>query len=303
MSLSFKFQTSIIKLIGIKKVFSQSGATLEATVAKKFRPTHFAPSKGMYKKYNITQDTIEGQTYYIISPKSGKSERMLLYIHGGGFFLELLGMSFDIFASYADKVQATVIIPIYPLAPEHSCEPTYSMLLALYQKMLTQMPSSQISFAGDSAGGTIALGFAQYLLEKNLPQPKNIILLSPALNYAPFSPEDQALAEEITKKDVFLDWPCLETLGKWWAGKTYDINHYLISPFNGPLKGLGKISVFASTDDVTYVYTKKFPERAKSEGVEINYIEGLHMMHCWFLLLCPEAKQLKAQIEEILKEK
>jgi acetyl esterase/lipase len=92
---------------------------------------------------------------------------------------------------------------------------------------------------GDSAGGGFALALAQALLEKELPQPGNIILISPWLDITMTNPEIPAFEE----KDPMLAVYGLAEIGKVYAGNT-DPGHYMLSPINGPVVGLAPITLF-----------------------------------------------------------
>ena len=63
-------------------------------------------------------------------------------------------------------------------------------LKKLYHDLLNQVADSkQIVVMGDSAGGQIALSFAQLLKEKHIAQPGHIVLISPVLDATMRHPE------------------------------------------------------------------------------------------------------------------
>jgi acetyl esterase/lipase len=65
--------------------------------------------------------------------------------------------------------------------------------------MISEVKPEDVVFMGDSAGGGISLALAQLLKEKNLSQPGNIILISPALDLSFTNPDARkfkAMADE-----------------------------------------------------------------------------------------------------------
>jgi acetyl esterase/lipase len=149
---------------------------------------------------------------------------------------------------------------------------------------------------GDSAGGSISLSLAQLLKEKNLPQPGNIILISPGLDMSLSNPE----INKVAKFDPVLSVPALIDIIKWYRGEKSS-KHYLVSPIYGNLEGLGKISLFTGTHDILYPDARKFKNMAAKKGLKIGYYEYPSMIHVWPLLFFPESKKATKQIIEIIK--
>jgi acetyl esterase/lipase len=150
---------------------------------------------------------------------------------------------------------------------------------------------------GDSAGGGLALALSQLLLKEGISQPGNIILLSPWLDVTLNNPKIAALK----KFDPMLNLKLLIEAGKTYAGDTPTSN-YLVSPINGPIQGLGKISIFIGTHELFLPDARKFKARAKREKVDINYFEYPKMNHVFPVLPIPEARLAMKQIIDIIKK-
>jgi len=149
---------------------------------------------------------------------------------------------------------------------------------------------------GDSAGGGLSLAFAQYLLEQELPQPKDIILLSPWLDITLNSPQVLAMID----KEPTLNWDMLVEAGKRYAGET-PRTHYLVSPIQGEIKNLGKIFLFIGTHEFFLPDARKFREKAARQSVDINYFEYPKMNHVFPVFPIPEAKKALKQIVDIIQ--
>jgi len=149
---------------------------------------------------------------------------------------------------------------------------------------------------GDSSGGGMSLALAQLLKIKNLPQPGNIILISPALDMSFSNPE----IHEVEKLDPVSAVPALIDIIKWYGGEKGS-KYYLVSPIYGNFEGLGKISLFIGTHDILYPDAKKFKMLADEKGLKFGYYEYPSMIHVWPLFFFPESKKATKEIIEIIK--
>lgn len=76
---------------------------------------------------------------------------------------------FEFIDELAETLNAKVIMPVYPKIPHQDYQATYVLFEKLYHDLLNQVADSkQIVVMGDSAGGQIALSFAQLLKENIL---------------------------------------------------------------------------------------------------------------------------------------
>ena len=103
--------------------------------------------------------TLAGVPCDVIVPATPRaSDRVVLYLHGGGFFAHL-PRSYRRFARrLAQDFGATVYLPAYRLAPEHRYPAASDDCLAVYRQLLDggRDPAS-VCLMGDSAGGNLAL--------------------------------------------------------------------------------------------------------------------------------------------------
>lgn len=186
----------------------------------------------------------------------------------------------------------------YPLAPECTYRNTFDMVQKSFEKLMKLYPNDRFVFMGDSAGGGLALAFAQKLANENAAvQPILNILFSPWLDLTMQNPE--------IKNQVSLD-KLLTVQGLIDAGKKYaggdDVNNYLLSPINGNLAGIGETIIFYGTYELFCSDCKKL--KYKTIGLR-NFIfyEFPEMQHDWVIYPIPEAKQaLDIAIEFINKK-
>ena len=104
----------------------------------------------------------------------------ILYIHGGGFCVGSPATHRSVTSHLAFESRMSVWTPDYRLAPEHPFPAALDDVLSTYQEMLRAGHAAEhIVLAGDSAGGSLALGLAIRLKNMNEPRPAGLMLLSP----------------------------------------------------------------------------------------------------------------------------
>ena len=92
--------------------------------------------------------------------KTSKSKNTILYIHGGAFVNEVNLQ--HLFYSYilSRKLNAYVLVPVYPLTPDFNYSHSFKLIEELYACMLDEYDN--IIFMGDSAGGGFIFSFCQF---------------------------------------------------------------------------------------------------------------------------------------------
>jgi epsilon-lactone hydrolase len=110
---------------------------------------------------------------WFIAPHPGPT---VLYFHGGGYAF-YPKMTDNIVAAVAMAAGGRTFVPHYPLAPEHPFPAQLQAARQAYVFLLESTPPSRIVFAGDSAGGHLALMLLLTLNE--LPKPAAAVALSP----------------------------------------------------------------------------------------------------------------------------
>jgi len=255
------------------------------SISEKLSREHFvsdaAPIPGkIIAGFNIDITSVNGRKVYQISPKGKKSGKYVVFLHGGGYINNIFRQHWKFAATIVRETNCTFIIPDYPLAPASTFEEAFAMLDAIYKNLLTHAGAKDIILMGDSAGGGLALALAEKQKNEGIPQAAQVILISPWLDVTMSNPEIQ----KVQKKDVSLRAEDLVMAGKAWAGKS-DPANYLVSPVNGSLEGLPKISIFIGTDDILFPDCKKLKVLLEQKGIAVNYFEYPKMFHDWVMLV------------------
>ncbi|KIO26594.1 hypothetical protein M407DRAFT_74297, partial [Tulasnella calospora MUT 4182] len=118
---------------------------------------------------------------YIDSKHKGAGERVMLYLHGGAYYICSAETHRLITVNLSKACGLRVFALNYRLAPETRFPGALqdSVLAYLHLIKELQVPPSHIIIAGDSAGGGLTLATLLYLRDSNLPLPGGAILMSP----------------------------------------------------------------------------------------------------------------------------
>lgn len=295
-SFQSEFVKVLLRLVRLNKMWKVTGEELRKKIEKKQLSDNHEPPKPIQKRFNIRKKEMNGHCYYVVKPLNDIGNKHILYLHGGGYVYTIMSLHWEFLSRLADSLNCTITVPIYPLAPKYNYQDVFEMILPIYQQIILEVEPENVVLMGDSAGGGIGLALAQLLKEKGLSQPGNIILISPALDLSFNNPEIEA----VKKYDPISAVPALLDIGKWY-GKDTNLQNYLVSPIYGSFDGLGKISLFTGTHDITNPDARKFKAMADVKGIHINYFEYPFMLHVWPLFSFPESKKATEQILQIIK--
>ena len=247
-----------------------------------------------YIKVDVQEKDVDGMQVFVWNEKRDTNQKVILFLHGGAYILQPSMMHFTLVHKIAKAIDAKVVFPIYPKAPKHQYRETYGKLEQLYRGLLEENTNpNSIIIMGDSAGGGLSLGFAIYLKELSLPQPKELVLFSPWVDIATDNPE----IASYEPFDPILKQSGIHEVAKFWAGE--DLKQPLVSPLFGDLSGLGRISIYIGMHDILYPDNRLLHEKLLKEGIDHRYIEREKMNHVYVGLPIKEAR---VDIQELIEE-
>lgn len=288
--ISAKFVTKFLEIYNFKN-------QVEKSFLSPKRTNRLHISNHLRKNYLVNEFQVMQKTVVTIQPKEKTQNIHVLFFHGGAYLLEGNSMHWKIVETIVQKSNAKVSYIDYPLAPEYNYKTTFEMVQKSFEILVNQYPDDRFMFMGDSAGGGLALAFAQKLKNENAAiQPMKNILFSPWLDLTMRNPDikQQEHLDKILPLSGLID-----AAKKYAAGD--DLNHYLLSPINGELEGLGSTMVFYGTHELFYPDCKKLKDKSKNYG---NFIfhEFAEMQHDWVVFPIPEAKQAIEIAIDFIKE-
>ncbi|GCE21909.1 hypothetical protein KDK_57090 [Dictyobacter kobayashii] len=115
---------------------------------------------------------VDGLPAEWISPPDADAERVVLYLHGGGYIIGSLKSHRDLVARLATASGMRSLLFEYRLAPEHVFPAAIDDALTAYHWLLANGTKPEhIVLAGDSAGGGLILALLQTLRDRNSVMP------------------------------------------------------------------------------------------------------------------------------------
>ncbi|MBR4461651.1 MAG: alpha/beta hydrolase [Erysipelotrichaceae bacterium] len=226
-----------------------------------------------------------------------ESDKLIIYLHGGAYVEEMLAIHWLMLDQITSKVDATFIIPDYPLAPFHDFKECYEQMTVFYKKCLKYYPDKQIILMGDSAGAGLCIGLSMYFAQKGLKTPDRLILLSP---WVELSLEDPEL-KKYEKTDPTLTISELQVDAQYWANGT-DLKDYRLSPLYGDVSCLKNVYLFTGSNELFYPDILKFADVLKEHGVNYRLYIGEELCHVYPAYPIPEGREAIEQICEIINE-
>lgn len=224
-------------------------------------------------------------------------DRVIFYLHGGGFWQQPTLFHYHFLAKLADKLQAQVVMPIYPKIPVFTAQDINQMVLDVYRRLCQKYSKdTQIIMMGDSAGGGLALAMLEQLTKLNLPQPRQAFLFSPWLDVRTDDPQMKL----IQPNDHLLKIADLQLRGRLYAEKLD--NSVLTRPLLGDLSNLPPIVAFTGTHDILNVDAQKLQKRATETNSNIAVVTYAQMDHDFILFPIPEARQAIAKVVNLVKK-
>ena len=216
------------------------------------------------------------------SPMSS-SGNYVVGLHGGGYVLQPTLFHWLDYAAMARDTGATVVVPIYPLAPQGTAATVVPQIADLISALIDQHGAENVSVYGDSAGGGLALAAVQELVRRGDPVPSHMVLISPELDVTLSDPASHTI------DDPYLNASEVQAWGRLWAGDL-DPADPRVSPLFGSLSGLPPTAVYSGSLDLLSPDTLRLRERALAEGADFTFVLRKGLIHDWAALLRSSAR-------------
>jgi acetyl esterase/lipase len=234
-----------------------------------------------------------------ISPDNAPQNRAILYLHGGGFRIGSVSSHRELIAQIAVASGCRVLAINYRLAPEHRFPAALNDALAAYGWMrdLGLQPAS-IAFAGDSAGGNLALAAMLTVRERRLPLPVACVLMSPWTDLAATGASYVSRAEA----DPIHQRPMILALARNYLGGQSDPRDPLVSPLYADLRGLPPLLIQVGDRETVLDDSIAFADKTRAAGVDVDLQVWDGMIHVFqmFGAELPEALRAIASIAGFL---
>ena len=252
-------------------------------------PSLLVPRFG--RRFELGTEDAGGYPAYVLTPRGRTPRRTIVHVHGGGFVAPMDPFHVRYAARLAERLDARVVLPTYPLAPEHTWRDSFDPLTDLVERWAKEPAGAVLS--GDSAGGGLALALALALRDRGGAQPTQMLLLAPWVDLTTSTPE----TEEVTVADPWLFLGKLRAYAEWWAGSADDLARPEVSPALGDLRGLPPALMFCGTRDTLVPGCRLLARRW-----DLTYVEEPGLLHVYPILpFIPEARDAWRRTAEFLR--
>jgi acetyl esterase/lipase len=191
---------------------------------------------------------------------------VVLYFHAGVYVIGDAFLVADLASQVGRRTHAKVISVDYRLAPEHPYPAAVDDALAAYDALLHNGTApSDIAFAGESAGGGLAIATLVNARDHGLPLPAAAFLMSP---YADLTLAGTTME---TKRDVdpLLSRELLQPpVTDYTSGQDAALG--LISPIFADLSGLPPLIIQAGTHEVLLDDALRLAQQAAAADVQVT---------------------------------
>lgn len=215
-------------------------------------------------------------------------QRTVLYFHGGGYFFCGLTTHRPTCAYLARTGQARVLSVDYRMAPENRFPAAVEDAVAWWKELLAQgTRPEQVVFAGDSAGGGLALACLLAAKAQGLPLPAGALLYSPWTDLTCSGETMRTLADV----DVMFNPEALPEAASFYVNAS-DLKNPLASPLFGDLTGLPEMLVLASNHEILLSDSVRLVDKARQQGVKVEFIRRDKLPHVWpTMVMLPEGRR------------
>lgn len=247
--------------------------------------------RGFARRWDVAVTDL-GFPSYVLTPRDRPARRTLYYVHGGGYMAPIDRFHVRYATRLADAIGARVVMPDYPLAPEHTWQDSHEALVDDAARWAAEDGGAVL--AGDSAGGGLALALALSMRDRGLAPATHLVMHAPWVDLTTSTEEETRAADAI---DPWLFFGKLEAYATWWAGSPDDLGRPEVSPGLGDLAGLPPALVLYGTRDLLHPGCRLLVRRAAEAGWDLTAVEEPDLIHVYGLLpFVPEARRAFAQV-------
>jgi acetyl esterase/lipase len=255
---------------------------------------HFLSGTGVTIR-DFTDSGLRGEW---LTPPGEPGGRVLLYLHGGGYFFCSPRTHRPVTVNLCRRARAYTLALRYRLAPEHPFPAALEDAVGAYLWLLDMgYHPAQIGLAGDSAGGGLALATLVYLRDSGLPLPAAAVCFSPWTDLA-------GTGRSLDANDEMCAMFSAQAIRRgaqiYLAGA--DPRSPLVSPLYADLRGLPPLLLHVSDSEVLLDDSTRLAEKAREAGVPTRLKVWPRQPHVWqlFAPVLPEGRQSLQEAAEFL---
>ena len=291
------FQAAIVRFY-LRRTFKKkndgsSAAALRDNVATLVRRMP-KPPRGV----TVTPTDAGGVPAEWVAAPNAVDGRAILYCHGGGYASGSPASVRDLAWRLSKASRSRLLVLDYRLAPEHPFPAAVDDVTTAYRHLLANgFDPGSIAFAGDSAGGGLALGSLVKLRDEGAPMPAAACGFSPVTDLALTGESATANSEA----DPMIRMDAIRPTVEWYLNGAPATTPYA-SPLYADLRGLPPTLIHVGSTEVFLDDSRRIAERMKAAGVDVTLRIWPDMPHTFqgFAIFVPEARESIAEAGQFL---
>jgi acetyl esterase/lipase len=248
-------------------ILRQSAFPFDSDVGELRRLTReYASAQPLPAGVTVTAAALGGVPTAEITIDGIEPRHVVLYFHGGVYVLGDAVQAAGLASQVGARTAAKVISVDYRLAPEHPYPAAVDDALAAYRALLDGgTAAADIAFAGESAGGGLAVATLVNARDHGLPQPAAAFVMSPYadLTLAGATMDTKAEADVLMSRENLRSRVTDYTAG-------HDPALGLISPIFADLSGLPPLIIQAGTHEVLLDDAIRLARQAATADVQVT---------------------------------
>jgi epsilon-lactone hydrolase len=258
---------SIEQRENLEAILRQSAFPAGSDVNEQRRQLHqLLSAQPLPADVTVTAAALGGVPTAEITVDGVEPRHLVLYFHGGVYVMGDAFLTADLASQVGRRTRAKVISVDYRLAPEHPYPAAVDDALAAYEALLDNGTApSDIAFAGESAGGGLAIATLVNARDQGLPLPAAAFVMSPYvdLTLAGATMETKREVDPLMSRDALQS-----RVTDYAAGQDAAVG--LISPIFADLSGLPPLIIQAGTHEVLLDDAVRLARQAATADVEVT---------------------------------
>lgn len=218
--------------------------------------------------------TINGNEAEFLRPEDAPDDKLILYVHGGGWLFGSPRSHRVITSNLARASGISVLSVQYRLAPEHPAPTAHDDVFAAYGWVLAQgYRPGDVAIAGDSAGGNMTLSTLVRARDAALGLPAAAVLMSPALDLLGTGTSHVEMADA-----PLVDRGLMELFNTLYLGGA-DPRSPIVTAFDADLSGLPPTLIHVGTWELLRSDSETLAERMEAAGGDVTLKTWEGMCH------------------------
>lgn len=311
MSLTYKIASTIVRLLGVKKMFLKNKEDMLAYARKENAKVVFdlkkAIKRAQRKNYFLFHREVMGYRLLSYQKDQRPADGAVLYLFGGGMITQPDKLDFSLAERIMEKTGKDVWFLFYPLCSEDvKVDKTYDVCFETYRLMTATYKAENISVLGFSSGACLALGIFLHnnALGRPLPMPEKIISVSPGGIPDVTLHENREIWEKLNAlnpKDIMIEPTYIKTAREIAKGDA-DLPEYMLDGTVGDFTDFPKTYFYYGENECLYAYADEFKKAMEKYRASYEITVGKGMCHCYPLVrFFREGREAQDEIIELLK--